>query len=92
MARQEGTFKLNGNFEPRVNAPLDARLVVPTKTELYNLEYTYRGMRVYVEDEKTHYELLNDLPQYEASWKEVAPGSGYDLVEVTTAEIDAMFT
>jgi len=91
MARQEGTLNLKSNFEPRMNAPLDARSNVPTKTDLYTMEYTYRGMRVYVKDEAVYYELVNDLPEFEASWKEITEGGGYDLVEITTAEIDAMF-
>ena len=71
-----------------MNAPVDARLVVPTKTDLYNMEYFYRGMRVYVHDEGVYYELINDLPAYPASWVL------YDQVgmeEITEAAIDEMF-
>lgn len=92
MARPEGTYKFGSNFEPKFNAPVDARLVVPTKTDLYAMQYAYRGMQVYVKDEDTYYRLINDLPALEASWQEVVSGGQYDLIEVTTAEIDAMFT
>ena len=91
MARQEGTYKFGSNLEPKFNAPLDARLVVPTKADLYLMQYWYRGMRVYVKEEGIRYELINDLPAFEASWKEVGEGAGYDLIEITNAEIDAMF-
>ena len=91
MARQEGTYKFGSNLEPKFNAPVDARLVVPTKTDLYTMQYPYRGMKVYVQDEDAEYKLVNDLPAYEASWQVVGSGEGYDLVEITTAEIDAMF-
>lgn len=91
MARTEGSLKLSSNFEVRLNAPVDARLVVPTKTDLYSMEYFYRGMRVYVHDEGVYYELVNDLPAFEASWKQIGDGGEYDFVEITEADIDAMF-
>lgn len=61
---------------------------VPTKTGLYALQNTHRGMIVYVIDEDKYYRLVNDLPAFEASWKEWASD---DLVEMTDAEIDALF-
>ena len=91
MARQEGSLKLANNFEMNTSAPMDARLVVPTKTDLYTIRYCYRGMRVYVHDEGEYYELVNDLPTYEASWKTVSEGGGVNIIEMTEAEIDAMF-
>lgn len=63
---------------------------VNTKTDLYTLKDTYRGMIVYVTDENQHYKLVNDLPAYEASWEKFNDVD-YKLIEVTTAEIDAMF-
>ena len=47
-------------------------------------------MIVYVTDENQHYKLVNDLPAYEASWEKFNDVD-YKLIEVTTAEIDAMF-
>lgn len=90
MARQEGTLKLTSNLEAKFNAPLDARTVVRTKEDLYTLPYTYRGLEVYVIDEGERYELINDLPQYEASWKPKSTGE-YNFVEMSDAEIDALF-
>lgn len=92
MSRQEGTYKLGSNMEPKVNAPVDARLVVPTKSDLYAFQYFYRGMRVYVHDEGVYYELINDLPQHEASWRSDGDAGGeYILVDISDAEIDALF-
>lgn len=91
MSRQEGTYKLGSNMEPKVNAPVDARLVVPTKSDLYAFQYFYRGMVVYVHDTGEYYELVNDLPQYEASWKPHAAGGEFNLIEMSDAEIDALF-
>lgn len=88
MSRQEGTLKLASNMEPRVNAPVDARLVVPTKTDLYAMQYFYRGMLVYVKDEDAYYKLVNDLPAYPASWAFYGQAG---MEEITEAEIDAMF-
>ena len=89
MARQEGTYKFSGNFEPRFSAPTDARLSANTKAELYTIQYAYRGMIVYIKDEDAYYKLVNDLPAYPASW--VMYGGDGDFDEITEAEIDEMF-
>lgn len=89
MSRQEGTYKLGSNMEPKVNAPVDARLVVPTKSDLYAFQYFYRGMVVYVKDEAAYYKLINDLPAFPASWE--LYGGGGELNEITEAAIDEMF-
>lgn len=89
MARQEGTLKLNSNVESRFNAPLDARTVVPSKSDLYGLLYAYRGLIVYVKDEAVYYKLINDLPAFPASW--IVYGGDGEFNEVTEAEIDSMF-
>jgi len=52
MARSTGTMKLSSNFEPRLGAPLDARMVVPTVADLTasgSFPYPYRGMLVSVQ-------------------------------------------
>ena len=91
MARQKGSLNLSGNLEPGFDAPLDARLVVPTKEDLYTFEFFYRGMVVYIHSTGEYYELVNDLPQYEASWKPHAAGGEFNLIEMSDAEIDALF-
>lgn len=62
---------------------------VATKTDLYALDNTWRGMIVYVIDEDAYYKLINDLPSYPASW--ILYGAGGDFNEITEAEIDSMF-
>ena len=60
MSRIQGTLKLSSNIEPQVGAPLDARTVVDTKSELTregNYEYSYVGMMVSVRDEANVYIL-----------------------------------
>lgn len=89
MARQKGTLKISSNLEPLMNAPLDARFTVETKEDLYGLDYSYRGLQVYVIDEDAYYKLINDLPAFEASWVLIGNGEEYD--EITESDIDAMF-
>ena len=38
MARSKGTMKISSNIEPRLGAPLDARMVVPTLADLPGLQ------------------------------------------------------
>lgn len=89
MARPEGTLKLTSNTEPKMNAPLDARLVASTKSDLYTMQYFYRGMIVYVKDEDAYYKLINDLPAFSASWE--LYGGEFSINETTEKAIDKMF-
>lgn len=36
MARDKGTFEFSANFEPRIQAPLDSRMVVGLYSDLLN--------------------------------------------------------
>jgi hypothetical protein len=87
MARIQGTLKLSSNIEPRVGAPLDARLVVDTKSELTregNFTYCYVGMIVSVKDESKLY-ILKAKPATEAAnWGLV---SGPSDASVQVAEL-----
>lgn len=64
---------------------------VLTKNDLYILNNTYRGMIVYVQDEDQYYKLVNDLPQHSASWEVYSSGNGANILEMSDAEIDALF-
>lgn len=58
MARSLGTMKLSSNFEPRLGAPLDARMVVATTADLTAsgaFPYPYIGMLVSVQATKELY-------------------------------------
>lgn len=82
MARQQGTYKLASNIEPRAAAPLDAREKVALKNDLTaagTFPYPYEGMEVYVVEEKKKYVLIGDDPTVSENWQEV--GSGGDVIE-----------
>ena len=73
MARQQGTYKLTSNIEPRAAAPLDAREKVALKNDLTatgTFPYPYEGMEVYVVEEKKKYILIGDDPTKIDNWFE----------------------
>lgn len=79
MARQQGTYKLASNIEPRAAAPLDAREKVALKNDLTAVDtfpYPYEGMEVYVVEEKKKYVLIGDDPTVSENWQEVGSGGG----------------
>ena len=92
MARSKGTMKISSNIEPRLGAPLDARMVVPTLADLTtsdNWDYAYVGMLVAVQATGKLY-ILKATPVTTANnWVEVS-GSA-DLTDYyTKAEVDAL--
>lgn len=95
--RPEGTLKLSSNIEPRMNAPLDARLVVPTRADLFLLEYFYKGMVVSVSAGGL-YQLTGDDPTVEENWASIGGDSGAILepriaaIEDGTADIKHTIT
>lgn len=91
MARAQGTLKLSSNIEPQVGAPLDARTIVSTKTELTtegNYEYCYIGMMVAVQDEGKVYILKAKPATTAANWAEVASSGDVGENYYTKQEID----
>ena len=84
MARQQGTYKLASNIEPRAAAPLDAREKVALKNDLTatgTFPYPYEGMEVYVVEEKKKYVLIGNDPTVSENWQEVGNGGGGDVIE-----------
>ena len=80
--RAQGVAAFAVNFEPGGQAPLDARLLVPTKADLVNAKtYAgknyYKGMMVVVEDTQEVY-VLKDVSKVSSSdysgWKRVDVG------------------
>lgn len=68
MARNKGTFSYAANYEVKMQAALDPRVVVEKKTELIDKEtwpydgntiYLYKGLLVAVEEEKSVYMLVD---------------------------------
>lgn len=94
MARSIGTMKLSSNFEPRLGAPLDARMVVPAYTDLTTSEnwpYAYVGMIVAVQATGKLYILKAQPATTASNWAEV--GSTTDLSNYyTKPEIDALIS
>lgn len=92
MARSKGTMKISSNIEPRLGAPLDARMVVPALVDLTtadNFPYAYVGMLVAVQATGKLY-ILKALPvTTSTNWAEV--GSTADLSNYyTKAEVNAL--
>ena len=81
--RAQGVAAFAVNFEPGGQAPLDARLLVPTKADLVNVKtYAgknyYKGMMVVVEDTQEVY-VLKDVSKVSSSdysgWKRIDAGA-----------------
>ncbi len=86
MPRSIGTFNFSSNFETLIQGPLDARLVVPTLSDLTTtsigaIPYAYKGMVVSVTDDgnatNNGIYILSALPATNISnWTKVGTGSG----------------
>lgn len=94
MARKQGTFKMNGTIEPKVDAPLDARLNVKSKADLTasgTFPYRYNGMIVVVESEQKAYMLIGADPTFSTNWKPIGEGGGEaGSVELTWEEYQSL--
>lgn len=89
MSRQIGTLKISSNIEPRMGAPLDARSIVPLKTDLTangTFEYSYVGMMVVVQEEGKAYILTAKPTTTLTNWSAVGSGGGGDLSDYYTKE------
>lgn len=93
MARQPGLNNFAGTLEVLAGGPLDARTVVPTKSDLTTngtFDYAYVGMIVSVEAEGKAY-MLTDLDYTDIeNWKEIGSGGSGSgsLQKDITAAID----
>lgn len=75
--RRQGSLKLGSNIEPKVDAPLDAREVVPTVAALTaagTFPYFYIGLKVTAQDTGQVFVLVADDPTDAASWRELGGG------------------
>lgn len=83
MPRNTGVFDFSSNFEVRIVAPLDARMVVPNKADLWSAQmqasYPYAGMIAAVAEESGQKGLyiLEQLPCIEENWRRVGAGQGF---------------
>lgn len=74
MARQLGTYTLSSNIEMNAGAPLDARDIVPAKSDLTTsgaFPYAYIGMETYVVAENKKYRLIGADYTDISNWEEV---------------------
>ena len=93
MARNKGTFSYAANYEVKMQAALDPRVVVEKKNELVNKEtwpydgdtiYLYKGLLVSVEEERSVYMLIDvskALSSDYSGWLRVDAGNA-EQVEV----------
>lgn len=84
MARQLGTYTLSSNIEMNAGAPLDARDIVPAKSDLTTsgqFPYPYIGMETYVVAEDKKYRLIGSDPTDISNWEEVGSGSGAGAIK-----------
>lgn len=83
MARSKGTAIFAVNFEPTGQTPLDARLQVDSKEDLYTAydgdNNYYPDMVVTVKNEHSQYMLIDiEKRSEEAGWKRVDGSSAID--------------
>ena len=86
MGRTKGTYTLTSNIEPKVGAPLDARTVVPLKTDLTasgTFDYPYIGLSVFVREDNKRYTLIGADPTVVANWREEGSGTSTSADHVT---------
>lgn len=86
MGRTKGTYTLTSNIEPKVGAPLDARTVVPLKTDLTangTFDYPYIGLSVFVREDNKRYTLIGTDPTVAANWREEGSGTSTSADHVT---------
>jgi hypothetical protein len=93
MARNKGLASFSANFEAQIAAPIDARMTVATKNELYQastwqandgLIYTYKGMVVSVNNDTINngvYILIADDYTSSANW--ITGTSGYSGIGIS---------
>lgn len=96
MARKKGSLTLSSNIEVKAAAPLDARLTVPSVTDLIdasNFPYAYVGMVVSVQDTGKIYTLIANDTTVGDNWQEIGGGSSdpNDLRLADDDDIDKLF-
>ena len=93
MARNQGSARIAASLEVEAGAPLDARLVVPLKTDLTSVgtyPYKYKGMIVSVQEEGKAYMLIGTDPTDADNWKPVGSGEGGDAEPLTPEELEEL--
>lgn len=101
MARNKGTFSYAANYEVKMQAALDPRMVVEKKSDLISKEtfpydgdtiYLYKGLLVSVEEEKSVYMLIDVSKVLSADysgWLRVDAGNAKQVEVVDNLTSDA---
>lgn len=95
MARQLGTYTLSSNIEMNAGAPLDARDIVPAKSDLTTsgaFPYAYIGMETYVVAENKKYRLVGADYTDISNWEEVGSGGDVEFVEISWDDYQELTT
>ena len=95
MARQLGTYTLSSNIEMNAGAPLDARDIVPAKSDLTTsgaFPYAYIGMETYVVAENKKYRLVGADYTDISNWEEVGSGGDAEFVEISWDDYQELTT
>lgn len=96
MAIEKGDIRTSVNYEVMAKKPLDARELKPTKASLFDKEswsyggdnvYIQEGLKVFVQDEKKLY-LLVDETKYdtEEGWEVIATGELAEMEQVVVID------
>lgn len=103
MAIEKGDIRTSVNYEVMAKKPLDARELKPTKASLFDKEswsydgdnvYIQEGLKVFVQDEKKLY-LLVDETKYdtEEGWEVIATGELAEMEQVVVIDsLDSLLT
>ena len=89
MSRLKASMTINDSLEPKMNAPLDARILVKYVNDLIHpnsFDTKYVGMVVSVEEDKSLYMLLDMDHTKARNWKKV----GADVDTATPEEIEEL--
>lgn len=93
--RAKGSFGLAGAMEIKADAPVDARTIVNTKTDLTtsgSFPYKYVGMEVFVKDELKKYILIGNDTTVLANWREQGSGSSDSPIVISYTDYQALTT
>ena len=93
MKKYTGDVQLRGNLDVLSDKPLDSRLIVQSKSDLYTIDarYAYNGMPVVcVEDEKIYMLKNKEHIMLEDGWVECAGRGGGNYVVLSESEYQSL--
>ena len=94
MARQKGSLSLSGTIEPLAGGALDARMTVPTESDLIiaaNFPYPYVGLFTVVKATGEMWVLTNEDVTNIENWHKIGSGGADNVIEGYYKESDGKF-